>query len=130
MPNLHSLDAISSSAAKIMPDKRCRLRWSTKHLLAVYSQEFQSLKFFLGVGSSAARLGRAALASGQTGRCLAKAIYCRKEPGDLDEGALKINLQHLHGRLPILEASDREKIAGELRPKLEAYRLRNLAEVR
>src|SRR5215472_14626795 len=47
---------------------RCRLRRSTQHLLAVYSQESRILKFFSGVGSSAARPGRAALESRQTGR--------------------------------------------------------------
>src|SRR5260221_11492624 len=55
-------------------DKRCRLRWSTQHWLAVYSQEFRSLRFFWGVDSSAARPGRVALANGQTGRFLAGSI--------------------------------------------------------
>jgi hypothetical protein len=44
-----------------MPDKRCRLRWSTQHWPAVYSREFRSLRFFWGVDSSAARPGRVAL---------------------------------------------------------------------
>src|SRR6267142_5219112 len=52
----------------------CRLRWSTQHWLAVYSQESRSLRFFWGVDSSAARPGRVALANGQTGQCLAGSI--------------------------------------------------------
>ena len=52
----------------------CRLRRSTQHLLAVYSQEFQSPAFFSGVDSGAARPGRDALASGQIGQCLAGSI--------------------------------------------------------
>jgi len=40
---------------------RCRFRWSTQHLLGVYSPESGILEFFLVVGSRAARSGRAAL---------------------------------------------------------------------
>src|SRR5450432_4479234 len=54
--------------------KRCRLRWSTQHWLAVYSREFRSLRFFWGVDSSAVRPGRVALANGPTGRFLAGSI--------------------------------------------------------
>src|SRR5215469_7269076 len=46
-----------------LSDLQCRLRWSTQHLLGVYSQEFESLRFFSGVDSSAARPCRAALES-------------------------------------------------------------------
>src|SRR5215472_6622391 len=46
----------------------CQLRRSTQHLLGVYSQGSGILKFFLDVDSSAARPGRAALESRQTGR--------------------------------------------------------------
>src|SRR5450432_4736575 len=57
-----------------LSDNCCRLRWSTQHWLAVYSQEFRSLRFFSGVDSDAARSGRVALANGQTGRFLAGSI--------------------------------------------------------
>ena len=40
-----------------MSGNRCRLRWSTQHLLGVYSPEFGILGFFVGVGSRAARIG-------------------------------------------------------------------------
>src|SRR6266404_1137475 len=53
---------------------RCRLRRSTQHLLAVYSLESGTLRFFLDVDSSAARLGRAALERWGTGRFLAGSI--------------------------------------------------------
>src|SRR5271154_3315397 len=53
---------------------RCQFRWSTQHLLAVYSQGFGILKFFWGVDSSAARPGRAALENSRTGRYLAGSI--------------------------------------------------------
>jgi hypothetical protein len=33
------------------PGKSCRLRWSMQHLLAIYSLESRSLRFFLGVDS-------------------------------------------------------------------------------
>src|SRR6266851_7334445 len=45
-------------AEVLNPDKRCRLRRSTQHLLGVYSLEFEILEFFLDVDSSAARPGR------------------------------------------------------------------------
>jgi hypothetical protein len=51
-----------------MSYKDCRLRSSTQHLLAVYSQEFQSLRSFSDVDSSAARPGLAALEKKRTGR--------------------------------------------------------------
>jgi hypothetical protein len=38
-----------------VPDKLCQLRWSTQHLLEVYSQEFEIPAFFSDVDSSAAR---------------------------------------------------------------------------
>ena len=57
-----------------MYDKGCRLHRSTQHFLEVYSQEFEILKSFWDVDSSAARPGRAALANSQTSRCLAGSI--------------------------------------------------------
>src|SRR5580700_5560083 len=53
------------------PGNTCRLRRSTQHSLGVYSQESRTLKFFLDVGSSAARPGRAALETRGTDRFLA-----------------------------------------------------------
>src|SRR6202043_3773269 len=52
----------------------CRFRWSTQHLLGVYSREFGILGFFVGVGSRAARPGRAALERWRTGRFLVGSI--------------------------------------------------------
>jgi len=52
----------------------CRLRRSTQHSLEVYSQESGILRSFSVVDSNAARLGPAALANRQTGRCLGGSI--------------------------------------------------------
>jgi hypothetical protein len=41
----------------LSPGKRCRLRWSTQHLLGVYSPEFGILGFFLGVRSDGGQVG-------------------------------------------------------------------------
>jgi hypothetical protein len=54
-----------------MSGKCCQLRRSTQNFVEIYSQEFGILKFFWDADSSAARPGRAALASSQTGQCLA-----------------------------------------------------------
>jgi hypothetical protein len=59
--------------AKILVNA-CRLRWSTQHLLAVYSQEFEIPAFFSDVDSSAARPVRAALESSQIGPFLGGSI--------------------------------------------------------
>jgi len=58
------------------PDLSCRLRWSTQHLLAVFPLESEILKFFSGVDSSAARLGRAALEKRAPGQYLARCLGC------------------------------------------------------
>src|SRR6266850_2019087 len=57
-----------------MSGYRGGLNGSTQHLLEVYSQESRILGSFSVVHSSAARPGRAALASSQTGRCLGGSI--------------------------------------------------------
>jgi hypothetical protein len=71
---MERIDRELRSLRDSVPDKRCRLRWSTQHLLGVYSQEPRSLEFFLDVDSSAARPGRAALEKRATGRFLAGSI--------------------------------------------------------
>src|SRR6202158_2364007 len=55
-------------------DWPCRFRWSRQHLLGVYSPEFGILGFFVGVGSGAARPGRAAPERWRTGRFLVESI--------------------------------------------------------
>src|SRR5882762_6738115 len=57
-----------------VPGKRCRLKRSMQHLLAVYSQEFEIPESFLDVDSSAARPGRAALERWETSPFLAGSI--------------------------------------------------------
>src|ERR1700731_2245571 len=64
----------SGALDRISPNKRCQFRWSTQHLLGVYSPEFEILGFFVGVGSRAARPGRAALERWRTGRFLVGSI--------------------------------------------------------
>jgi len=46
------------------------------------------------------------------------------------EGALRVNLTPLRGRVPILDSKAQEEIAGKLQPMLADYRLRNFARVR
>src|SRR6516164_188117 len=62
------------AAREIAPGLSCRLRRSTQHLPAVYSPESEILRSFSGVGSSAARPGRAALERWGTGRFLEGSI--------------------------------------------------------
>ena len=65
-------------------------------------------------------------------------IYCATavyradtlDHGLLGDATLQINLAPSRGRLPILEAKAKQEIAGELQPKLLAYRSRNIARVR
>src|SRR5215470_10047469 len=57
-----------------IPNIDCRFRWSTQHLLGVYSPESGILGFFWDVDSSAARPGRAALERWGPSRFLAGSI--------------------------------------------------------
>jgi hypothetical protein len=54
--------------------KSCRLRRSTQHFFEVYAQEFGSLKFSLGVDSSAERPGRPELERWEKSPLLAGSI--------------------------------------------------------
>lgn len=62
----------------------------------------------------------------------AKAVYCGTEASDriLDDSALEINLSPFRGRLPVLDADDKQQMAVEFQPRMQAYRERNLVQVR
>ena len=62
------------TAQESSPDKSCRFRRSTQHLLGVSSQGFGILKSFWGVDASAARPGRAAPENRWAGRYLGGSI--------------------------------------------------------
>ena len=62
----------------------------------------------------------------------AKAIYLADESTGVrsDHSLLQINLSPLRGRLPILEADEKEELSAEFQAKLQSYRQRNFVQVR
>jgi hypothetical protein len=62
----------------------------------------------------------------------AKGIYLGNESNDLGIGdsVLRISLSPLRGRLPILEADEKKDLGAEFQVKMQAYRQRNLVQVR
>jgi hypothetical protein len=102
----------------------CQLRRSTQHLLGVYWPESGSLRFFLGVDSSGARLGRAALSDGGQVRSTREVLLqeqigvfvCSTLPGTLWIAEVDLHicgyrkllvLRHLQSTIPCKRASQR-----------------------
>jgi (p)ppGpp synthase/HD superfamily hydrolase len=68
LPRLRDIEAnFGKEVAKIV-EGCCQLNRSTQHFLEAYSQEFEILKFFLGVDLSATPLCRDLLAYSRTGQ--------------------------------------------------------------